>query len=229
VYQPRYGRAPPMAGGRAMGGGGMDGVNIYLGVGIVLVLAALVGQIEALGMKIPALRSRLLRLVLAGLGVASMVAAYIAPLPGTAATARKDRQEAYQRQVVAACDAITATRSLGDNALRLDKQGRVLRDPLASLLQRQVNQNQATLNDLWSQEVPEGLRDARQDAQDLSEKVLHLELRTVSAVRSMPHTFSQEQLDAVVSDLVAADSEQTWPRFRSAMSRLAGETCKLPA
>jgi len=207
----------------------MDGLNIYLGVGIVLVLAAILGEIEALGVKVPPLRSRKLRLVLAGLGVVSIVAAYIAPLPGTAATIRKDEEAAYQRQVLAACDSISATKRLGDNALRLDDKGNILRDPFVALLQRQVAQNEATLGQLWSQKTPEDLRDTRDDARATGQAALDAARRLIDRVRALPPAFTQEQLDAVGSQFEAEGGSQNWTRFGSAMSRLAGETCKLPA
>ncbi|HET8661607.1 MAG TPA: hypothetical protein VFM55_21745 [Micromonosporaceae bacterium] len=207
----------------------MDGLNIYLALGIVFLLAAALGEVEALGVKIPPLKSRPIRILLAVLGAVLIVAAFIAPLPGTAATERKERRAAYQRQVLAACAAISATRATGDNALRVDRQGRMLRDQMVTLLGQQLAQNEETMRQLWSREVPKDLRTERNEAKAAWEASMVLARQFLSELREFPDAVTQEQLDRLSARLMVEGGSGAWARFRSAMSRLAGETCKLPA
>ncbi|QLQ39094.1 hypothetical protein [Micromonospora robiginosa] len=207
----------------------MDGLNVYLGLGIVFLLAAALGEVEALGVRIPPLKSRLVRAALALSGAALVVAAFVAPLPGTAATERSERRAAYQRQVLAACDAIASTRATGDNALRVDDRGRMSRDQMVSILGQQWAQESETMRRLLSREVPEGLRPEWREAEAAWQPITVRGPRYVSAVRGLPDAFTQEQLERVTADVAAAGGYEEWSRFRSAMSELAGGTCKLPA
>ncbi|SBT52406.1 hypothetical protein [Micromonospora auratinigra] len=206
----------------------MDGLNIYLGLGIVLILAACLGEVEALGVRIPPLRSKPVRVVLGVLGVVAVVAAFVAPLPGTAAAERKERTAAYQRQVLAACADVSSTRKLGDDALRLDERGRILRDPTVALFERQIAQEDAALAQLFARETPADLRAERDAARAEWAAALTVMRASVARIRALPPAFTQQQMDAVAAG-VDAEAAQHWSRFRSAMSALAGETCALPA
>ncbi|MFR9778140.1 hypothetical protein ACL02O_19060 [Micromonospora sp. MS34] len=207
----------------------MDGLNVYLALGIVFLLAAVLGEIEALGIKIPPLKSRPVRAMLAVLGAAFVVAAFVAPLPGTAATERKERRAAYQRQVLAACDSISATRATGNNALRLDNQGRMQRNQLVTLLGQQMAQQEETMRQLWSREAPTDLRTERDEAKAAWEASMAHARQYLGEVRKLPDDLTQEQLDRVTAEFTVEGGYEEWARFRSAMSSLAGETCKLPA
>ncbi|MFC4148152.1 hypothetical protein ACFO0M_18010 [Micromonospora mangrovi] len=206
----------------------MDGLNIYLGLGVVLLLAAALGEVEALGFRIPPLRDRRVRVALGVVGVVAVVAAFVAPLPGTAAANRKEARATYQRQVLATCVAVSSTRRLGDGAVRLDDRGRIQRDPMVALFERQLAQEDAAVAQLWARETPadlRGQRDAARAAWTESEAVMR---RLLERIRALPSAFTQEQLDAVTGP-ATAQGAAGWSRFRGAMAELAGENCDLPA
>ena len=141
----------------------MDGINVYLAIGIVFLLAAIFGGIEALGIKIPAPKRRNARLVFALVGIAAVVAAYVAPLPGTAAA----KVAAYRDQVKSSCSEMRRIRAAGDDALPMNPKGQIDTVAMLDLFRRQSAQLDATLAALWEETTPRSLRADRAEAIEL--------------------------------------------------------------
>jgi hypothetical protein len=201
----------------------MDGVNIYLGVAVALFLGGV--GIKALGVDPGEPRTKKVRGVLFVLAAGFAVAAYVVPLPGTAKYDRQQAQESYQRQVLAACAAYKTTFHTGDGALRVDDQGRYLREPMVTLLTGQVTADRATLSALWRKNPPAGLEEAAQRAHRLADRVLVAATKTIDQIRLLPPALSQDDLDSVTA--ANPDTGGLFAEFSSAMSELAGGECAL--
>ncbi len=203
----------------------VEGVNIYLGVGIVLVLAAVVGGIKGLGFQVERPRNQRARIVLLLLGLAFGAAAYLAPLPGTAKKDRDEAQQAYQQQVLAACQSVKATKHSGDNALQIDENGLFRRDPLVQLMNGQIASDEAVLAALWAQDEPADLGATKAQAEAAGSVVIDGAKRARDAIQAAPDALSQDDLNAVMAQF--PESATVAAQFASAMSHLAGQSCDM--
>lgn len=201
----------------------MDGVNIYLGVAVALFLAGV--GIKALGVDPGQPRTTKVRAVLFVLAVGFAVAAYLAPLPGTAKYDRQQAEQSYQRQVLAACADYKTAVHAGDNFSGRDDQGQFVRDSLVRFMTSQLSAERATLNALWRKNPPSELQEPAQRARQLADRGLAIYSQVIDRIRQLPPTFGQDELDSVDAEFSQVDS--LGPEFSSAMSELAGESCAL--
>lgn len=206
----------------------MEPVNVFLGVGIVLVLTALLGQIEAFSVKVAPVNSPLRRVVVGCLGVALVVGAYVLPLPGDADREDRDEVSAYQAQVLATCDRLSAILASGEDALDLEMNADgtlvVRRDQLVQLVQRQLTERSAALDALWDRVAPTSLTEEVQTARALAEEGLQLGAQLLTALGGLPARFPQAQIDVLAAGF-EAQSPGHASRTNAAFASLAGGTC----
>lgn len=227
----------------------MDGINIYLGIGIILFLAGLLGQIKGLGFEIPLLSSRWTRFLLVLLGAGLVVAAYVAPLPGAhpskdpSGTAAREEQPddgsqdrastsgskeaSYRKQVLATCAEIAHIVQRGRTALPVLPNGKFDKDGTVRFLDRQMVESRAVMAELWRIDAPSSLRADQESASVAMKEALDATATVTDDMRRhLPAEFTGDDLDRVIAR-TQADQVRTRARVAAAMTRLAGEPCRL--
>lgn len=206
----------------------MQPVNIFLGLGIVLILAALLGQIEALSVKIAPLATMRRRVVVGSIGLALVGAAYVLPLPGDSERRNREDVAAYQQQVLATCDRLQQILASGDDALtpEFSDGGEILfnRDQVLGLFNRQNAERDAALQELWNRDVPEALTDERDAAKALADEGQAFAPVAIAFIEQLPEQVRQTDLDELAQRV---DTEHPgWrSRINAAFAALAGQTC----
>jgi len=196
-------------------------VNIYLGLGIVFLLAAVFGGIEALGFNIPRPKRRIARIGLAVAGVALVAAAYFAPLPGTTATKVAD----YRKKVQGTCAELKRIRDAGDDALKINEKMEIDTVHMIGLFRRQLAQQDAALEALWGESAPRPVRGDRKDAVDMSEEVLALAADVITHLeQTLPAWATQAEIDQA-STYRQDEVITLGARTNRSMSDLAGKDC----
>jgi hypothetical protein len=199
----------------------MDGVNVYLGLGIVLLLTAGFRGIDALGIPVPARTQVGSQILLAAAGVAAVVGAYTAPLPGTAT----EEIAGYRDLVRSSCSELRQIKASGDDAVLLDAKGRIDTVALLELSRRQSAQHDATLTALWAEAPPRSLRDDREEAIERSARSSDLLFDVLAHVEAtLPRWATEADVDLAFAyrdqEAIALTSKAD-----QALSDLAGEEC----
>lgn len=210
--------------------------TVLLTAGVVALMAAVIGGgLKAFNVEVPVLQSRRVRISLGGLGVIFLVAAFV--LRDDAGGAADRSAERYQRQVVAACNAVrrnSSRNSLGTPRPSFDLEGNTPsadltydRDRVVAGLRSTLSANRRRLELLFDKPAPDSLRDEEKVARERFDAYAR-ESRAFSSTvaRTLPENPTIEQLDQTTAPLQDRADAVIAP-LEDAMTRLAGQECSI--
>lgn len=209
--------------------------TVLLTAGVVALMAAVVGGgLKAFNIELPVLQSRALRMALGGLGFVFLVAAFMLREDDGSADRSAER---YQRQVVAACNAVRnngARVSIGTPRPNFDADGDgptaalvYDRDRVIAGVRSALAADRRRLKLLFDKPAPDSLRDEAQEARKRFDAYAR-ESRASSATiaRTLPENPTIEQIDAIAAPLEDRADAVIAP-LEDAMTRLAGHECSI--
>lgn len=210
--------------------------TVLLTAGVVALMAAVIGGgLKAFNIELPVLQSRAVRAALGGLGIAFLVAAFV--LREDDGGGPDAAVERYQRQVVAACNAVrgnAARNSLGTPKPSFDVEGDVPtgslvydRERVISGVRSTLAANRRRLKLLFDKPPPDSLRDEAKVARERFDAYAR-ESRAFSSTvaRELPEDPTSDQIDEVFGPFVDRSDVVTAP-LEDAMTRLAGQECSI--
>jgi hypothetical protein len=207
-------------------GGAMNDVLLTAGVASII-LAVVGGGAKAFGVEVPVLDKRSRQIGLGIVGVLFLVGAYLAG----SGDGGDDGPEvaAYRQEVLATCRSLQDAASGNPVVAAANDDGTYDRARFISALRGQLRASIEVLKEFWKRPVPQELKAdataARNAADALSARTRTQINQTPSIV---PPVFSVQQLAGLIGELntgLRAPSS----RFEGAMSRLAGQPCRVLA
>lgn len=209
--------------------------TVLLTAGVVALIAAVIGGgLKAFNIELPVLQSRAVRMALGGLGIVFLVAAFVLREDDGSADRSAER---YQRQVVAACNAVGkrgARTSIGTPRPSFDMDGDAPtaaliydRDRVIAGVRSALAADRRRLKLLFDKPAPDSLRDEAQEARERFDAYARQSRASSATIaRTLPENPTIEQIDEVTAALQDRADAVIAP-LEDAMTRLAGQECSL--
>lgn len=208
--------------------------TVLLTAGVVALMAAVIGGgLKAFNIEVPVLQRRGARIALGGLGMAFLLAAFL--LREDDGGRVDPSVERYQRQVIAACNAVRSSDiRIGTPSQKFDVEGDVPtasltfeRDRVIAGVRSALAADRRRLKLLFAKPAPDSLRDEAKVARKRFDAYAR-ESRAFSSTvaRALPEDPTIEQIDEITAPLQDRVDSVIVP-LEDAMTRLAGQECSI--